>query len=705
MDYYMPEIYWHDKKPITSVDISKADFDYSSLYPTYRLVTASMEKQVRLWNFRFDKEPSTVNKDSLAFEFIADLAGHNAGVNIVRFSPNGEYIASGDSAGYLLLWKLSAAPIEPPSQLQKDDELPPNKENWVLSKRAFCMNEDVTYLSWSKCSRYLAVSSKASELIIYDVTNFQKKVVISNYRSFVNGIAWDPRGNFFATLSTDRKLDIAQLKNGYKVKTISTIKFPSTSSGPNTIESNYYKVFHDEQLMTFYRGLDYSPCGELLVAPSGVFETEDNVINGSFVFNRIGLTEGRPLIFIPNTRPTVRVSFSPHFYELRADFSSNYSGLPYRLIFAIMDKDSVKFYDSQADIPFAYVDQIHYDFLYDLTWSPDGEVVVISSNEGFNSFLKFKKGSLGVILPEIPQPVSDPDLFKVKVNQKKSKKNDEEKKKLEELTPKSSSKSRKKYDDNNKTPREQIQSEAVAKKETPTILKFFQRSKMLKEEKKPSLDDIIVIADENHTMNFATLTASDITRLTNKELIEACGHFNIPCGAITRTSRGFFEKKLTEAMSSSGNTESEDVIEEIFEEDSSVPLFVNEFATNGTPSSFRSALLHDDTPYPAIRSSKIITRSVTVPSPQQHKTRFETEDDKEENYDGEETVRILSEAERAERRARLLSVQDQSIVVKNKGSPVSTIFKLLCLVLFALFAFFFYREHMRRLQEESNEEL
>lgn len=352
------------------------------------------------------------------------------------------------------------------------------------------MNDDITYLAWSKCSRYLAVSSKASEFAIYDVVNNQKVIMLTNYRSFCNGISWDPRGNFIATLSTDRKLDIIQLKNGYKVKSISAVQFPPSNSELFSIDSKWYKIFHDEQLMTFFRGLEYSPCGELLVTTSGVFESEDKLINGSFIFSRESLVQGRPLIFIPNNRPTIRVSFSPHFYELRKDCKINYSGLPYRLIFAIMDKDSVKFYDSQSDIPFAYVDQIHYDFLYDLSWSPNGEIVVISSNEGFNSFIKFKKGTLGEVLKETPEFVSNPELFIAKVSQKKKKDNDD-KKKQEVRTPKGKTSKVKKgklsdigVEDGNRTQNNDFKNvKECVPPPSQTLLKFFQRSKMV--EKKP----------------------------------------------------------------------------------------------------------------------------------------------------------------------------------------------------------------------------
>ena len=42
--------------------------------------------------------------------------------------------------------------------------------------------------------------------------------------------------------------------------------------------------------------------------------------------------------------------------------------LPYRVVFAVATEDSVVLYDSQQTLPFAYVANIHYHTLSDLTW-------------------------------------------------------------------------------------------------------------------------------------------------------------------------------------------------------------------------------------------------------------------------------------------------------------------------------------------------
>lgn len=105
-------------------------------------------------------------------------------------------------------------------------------------------------------------------------------------------------------------------------------------------------------------------------------------------------------------------------------------------------------------------------------------------------------------------------------------------------------------------------------------------------------------------MDFATLTAATVSELSNKELIEACKHFNISCGAVNRTSRNLFEKKLVAALSSNTDHPSHTVeeVEEIFEENPTTPLFANESGTIRNSFISESANVYNDTPYPTVRT-------------------------------------------------------------------------------------------------------
>lgn len=78
--------------------------------------------------------------------------------------------------------------------------------------------------------------------------------------------------------------------------------------------------------------------------------------------------------------------------------------LPYRYVYAIATEDSVFFYHTQSLTPFSYICGIHYSNLSDLSWSPDGKYLIITSIDGFCTFVFFKQNELGKVYQE---PVSE----------------------------------------------------------------------------------------------------------------------------------------------------------------------------------------------------------------------------------------------------------------------------------------------------------
>lgn len=98
--HFMPEICWHDRQAILSIDIQpkqpikteavnynksleEKDLPWCKLQ---RIATASFQKEVRIWNFFFEPgEPSP----SLSVNFLANLTAHPKQPNVVRFSPDG----------------------------------------------------------------------------------------------------------------------------------------------------------------------------------------------------------------------------------------------------------------------------------------------------------------------------------------------------------------------------------------------------------------------------------------------------------------------------------------------------------------------------------------------------------------------------------------------------------------------------------------
>ena len=64
-------------------------------------------------------------------------------------------------------------------------------------------------------------------------------------------------------------------------------------------------------------------------------------------------------------------------------------------MFAIATEDSVFFYDTQCMIPFSFVSDIHYSNLSDMSWSKNGRLLIITSIDGFCTFISFKENELG----------------------------------------------------------------------------------------------------------------------------------------------------------------------------------------------------------------------------------------------------------------------------------------------------------------------
>lgn len=190
------------------------------------------------------------------------------------------------------------------------------------------------------------------------------------------------------------------------------------------------RYYHDDTLQTFFRRLKFSIDGRLLITPCGVIEYENGKYHHStYIFSRNNLT--KPLFVLPCTdQYSVAVACCPNLYKLRpydAQKNSPAIPLPYRMILAIATRNSVFFYDTQQRMPFSVISNIHYTRLTDISWSSDGQLVVVSSTDGFCSLITFGPNELGEIYvseekKEKVDPSSLPFGLSAKNNEEKGKK-------------------------------------------------------------------------------------------------------------------------------------------------------------------------------------------------------------------------------------------------------------------------------------------
>ncbi|KAG6855722.1 hypothetical protein H0H87_011614 [Tephrocybe sp. NHM501043] len=239
------EIRWHDSKPISTCDFQPVSFKkarpsagqekaYAS--HSYRLATGGEDNHVRVWMVHPNIRPSTLVDDDDAangprpprVEYLATLSRHSAAVNVVRFSPNGELIASAGDDGMIILWSPSATPQA--STYGSDlapEELQHEKEYWKPRTSFRCTTMQVYDLAWSPNGDYILAGSTDNTARVFSVADGKPVQEIAEHSHYVQGVAWDPLNEYIATQSSDRSMHI------YRISTKGGV-FEAHAVGKNT---------------------------------------------------------------------------------------------------------------------------------------------------------------------------------------------------------------------------------------------------------------------------------------------------------------------------------------------------------------------------------------------------------------------------------------------------------------------------------------
>ena len=106
-----PAISWHNRERISSVDFQPTCYPTPSKETSRcvsRLASGGDDKHVVIWDLNAAEDKNGVNKiESGKVEpvCLCDLSRHQNSVNVVRWAPNGQILASGDT-GWLYIFTI-----------------------------------------------------------------------------------------------------------------------------------------------------------------------------------------------------------------------------------------------------------------------------------------------------------------------------------------------------------------------------------------------------------------------------------------------------------------------------------------------------------------------------------------------------------------------------------------------------------------------
>ncbi|KAJ5137642.1 hypothetical protein N7526_003875 [Penicillium atrosanguineum] len=187
-------ISWHnDNAPIYSVH-----FDPNG---KGRLATAGNDNNVRLWRVESTGEDRKVN-------YLSTLVKHTQAVNVVRFCPKGEMLASAGDDGNVLLWVPSELQTQPGLGEDRSDD----QETWRVKHMCRSSGAEIYDLAWSPDGVFIMTGSMDNIARIYNAQTGQMVRQIAEHSHYVQGVAWDPLNEFVATQSSDRSVHIYSLK-------------------------------------------------------------------------------------------------------------------------------------------------------------------------------------------------------------------------------------------------------------------------------------------------------------------------------------------------------------------------------------------------------------------------------------------------------------------------------------------------------------
>jgi hypothetical protein len=187
---------YHGKSELNRFSINSLDVNSNKNI----LVTCGKDFLIKIWDLNFIGK----NKNK---KFCHIIDNHKKSINVVRWSPDAELLASGGDDGHLIIHSINTSSY-----------------NSIGCYRVFYNfrnnQHDIVCLCWSPDSSFLSTTSICGNIFIYSIKKKQIFAKITGKIFTLHGSCWDPLGFFFITQSNTGGIKIWDILNWKIFKTV-----------------------------------------------------------------------------------------------------------------------------------------------------------------------------------------------------------------------------------------------------------------------------------------------------------------------------------------------------------------------------------------------------------------------------------------------------------------------------------------------------
>ncbi|KAH8284272.1 hypothetical protein KR044_008208, partial [Drosophila immigrans] len=350
----------HDDKPIFSVDVHQDCTKFATGGQ------GNDSGRVVIWNMKpvlSDKDEN----DASVPKMLCQMDQHLACVNCVRWSHNGQLLASGSDDKLIMIWRKAQGP----SGVFGTGGMQQNHESWKCLHTLRGHDGDVLDLAWSPNDIYLASCSIDNTIIVWDGRALPAQLqTLKGHTGLVKGVAWDPVGKFLASQSDDRSIKIWRTSDWCCSTTIT-------------------EPFQECGGTTHILRLSWSPDGQYLVSA--------HAMNGGGPTAQIIEREGWKCDkdFVGHRKAVTCVRF--HNSILMRHMTGGSPSKPTQYcVLAVGSRDrSLSVWLTALQRPMVVIHELFNDSVLDISWGPQQCLLMACSGDGTIACLQFNEQELG----------------------------------------------------------------------------------------------------------------------------------------------------------------------------------------------------------------------------------------------------------------------------------------------------------------------